>query len=89
MTMATDNSITVKFFARLREELDTSTLTVEAQPGLTAGQLLHSLASRGGNWAQLDGAQPVMIAVNQVVTKPDRALQPGDEVAFFPPVTGG
>ena len=89
MTMATDNSITVKFFARLREELDTTTLTVDAEPGLTAGQLLHNLATRGGHWAQLDGAQPVMIAVNQVMTKPDRALQPGDEVAFFPPVTGG
>lgn len=89
MIMATDNTITVKFFARLREELDTTTLAVEAEPGLTAGQLLHNLAARGGHWAQLDGAQPVMIAVNQVMTKPDRALQPGDEVAFFPPVTGG
>lgn len=89
MTMAADNNITVKFFARLREELDTASLTVEAQPGLTAGGLLHDLAARGGNWAQLDGAQPVMIAVNQVMTKPDKELQPGDEVAFFPPVTGG
>jgi sulfur-carrier protein len=87
--MATDNTITVKFFARLREELDTSTLTVDAEPGLTAGALLHSLAAKGGNWAQLDGDLPVMIAVNQEMTKPERALHPGDEVAFFPPVTGG
>lgn len=87
--MATDNTISVKFFARLREELDTETLTVAAEPGLTAGRLLQDLAARGGNWTQLDGAQPVMIAVNQVMTKPDKALQPGDEVAFFPPVTGG
>jgi len=87
--MATDNTLTVKFFARLREELDTATLTVEAEPGLTAGQLLHNLATRGGNWAQLDGAQPVMIAVNQVMVKPDTVLHAGDEVAFFPPVTGG
>lgn len=87
--MATDNTITVKFFARLREELDTASLTVAAEPGLTAGQLLHDLAARGGNWAQLDGAQPVMIAVNQQMTKPDKVLNPGDEVAFFPPVTGG
>ena len=63
MTMATDNSITVKFFARLREELDTSTLTVEAQPGLTAGQLLHSLASKGGNWARLKSTVPFGTAV--------------------------
>lgn len=87
--MSADNTITVKFFARLREELDTASLNVEAEPGLTAGRLLHDLAARGGNWTQLDGAQPVMIAVNQVMTKPDKVLQPGDEVAFFPPVTGG
>ncbi|MFO7994398.1 MAG: molybdopterin converting factor subunit 1 [Marinobacter sp.] len=87
--MSTDNTITVKFFARLREELNTESLTVAAGSGLTAGRLLQDLAARGGNWAQLDGAQPVMIAVNQVMTKPDRELQPGDEVAFFPPVTGG
>lgn len=87
--MATDNTITVKFFARLREELDTASLNVEAQPGLTAGSLLRTLAGNGGRWAQLDGAQPVMIAVNQVMTKPEKELQPGDEVAFFPPVTGG
>ncbi|MCL7945588.1 molybdopterin converting factor subunit 1 [Marinobacter sp. ATCH36] len=87
--MAADKTITVKFFARLREELDTASLTVEAEPGLTAGQLLSDLAARGGHWAQLDGAQPVMIAVNQLMTKPDKVLHPGDEVAFFPPVTGG
>jgi molybdopterin synthase sulfur carrier subunit len=87
--MATNKTITVKFFARLREELDTASLTIEPEPGLTAGKLLHDLAAKGGNWAQLDGAQPVMIAVNQVMTKPDKVLQTGDEVAFFPPVTGG
>lgn len=87
--MSADNTITVKFFARLREELGTATLNVEAEPNLTAGRLLHQLAARGGNWAQLDGALPVMIAVNQVMTKPEKALKPGDEVAFFPPVTGG
>lgn len=87
--MTGNNTVTVKFFARLREELDTASLTVEAEPGLTAGSLLNHLAAKGGSWAQLNGAQPVMIAVNQEMTKPDRALQPGDEVAFFPPVTGG
>jgi len=87
--MATDNIITVKFFARLREELGTDSFSIEANPGLTAADLMQSLAKKGGAWAQLDGAQPVMIAVNQEMTKPDKALHPGDEVAFFPPVTGG
>ncbi len=87
--MTTDNIITVKFFARLREELDTASLIVEAEDGLTAGRILQDLAGKGGSWAQLDGAQPVMIAVNQVMAKPGKELRAGDEVAFFPPVTGG
>ena len=87
--MTSNTTITVKFFARLREELDTTSMTLEAEPGLTANRLLRDLAAQGGSWAQLSGAQPVMIAVNHEMAKPDRALQPGDEVAFFPPVTGG
>ena len=87
--MAGNNTIRVRFFARLREELGTELLSVESEPGLTAGGLLRELAKKGGNWAQLDGPQPVMIAVNQEMTKADKTLQAGDEVAFFPPVTGG
>lgn len=87
--MSQDNTLTVRFFARLREELGTESLTLPAHPDATAGQLLSQLAERGGAWAQLTGAQPVMIAVNQTMAKPQTRLKPGDEVAFFPPVTGG
>ncbi len=87
--MSEDRTLTVRFFARLREELDTESLTLPVPPDATAGQLLSELARRGGAWAQLTGAQPVMIAVNQTMAKPDTPVGPGDEVAFFPPVTGG
>lgn len=83
------DTITVRFFARLREELDTETLEVSPRSGLTAGSLLEELAQRGGPWAQLDGDQPVMVAVNQAMARPATAINAGDEVAFFPPVTGG
>jgi molybdopterin synthase sulfur carrier subunit len=83
------NTITIRFFARLREELETEALTLTVQPGLTAGGLLAELASRGGAWARLKGDQSVMIAVNQMVAKPATLIKNGDEVAFFPPVTGG
>ncbi|MBW0148576.1 molybdopterin converting factor subunit 1 [Marinobacter arenosus] len=89
MTTETTDTITIRFFARLREELGAEQLTVPAQPGLTTGQILAELARRGGPWAQLQGSQPVMIAVNQTMAKPSTAVQGGDEVAFFPPVTGG
>lgn len=85
----TADTITIRFFARLREELDTEHLTLPAQPGLSAGGILATLAQRGGAWAQLQGDQPVMIAVNQTMAKLSTEVKAGDEVAFFPPVTGG
>lgn len=83
------DTITVRFFARLREELETEILEISPRPELTAGDLLKELAERGGAWSQLDGEQPVMVAVNQAMAKPSTAVRAGDEVAFFPPVTGG
>ncbi|WP_396622440.1 molybdopterin converting factor subunit 1 [Marinobacter sp. W-8] len=85
----TEPTLTVRFFARLREELGTETLTLPASEHQTVEDLLTHLASRGGAWAQLTGGQPVMVAVNQSMAKPSSRVQPGDEVAFFPPVTGG
>jgi len=89
MTESLANSVTVRFFARLREELDVEEMTITAESGLTAGKVLDQLASRGGPWAQLKGSQPVMIAVNQAMAKENTAVRAGDELAFFPPVTGG
>ena len=85
----TSQILTVRFFARLREELGTEQLTLPADKDQTAGDLLATLASRGGPWAQLQGSQPVMIAINQAMVKPATPVKAGDEVAFFPPVTGG
>lgn len=89
MTEALSDTLTVRFFARLREELGVEELSVESEPGLTAGKVLEQLASKGGAWTQLTGAQPVMIAVNQAMAKANTPVNAGDELAFFPPVTGG
>ncbi|GGC69687.1 molybdopterin converting factor subunit 1 [Marinobacter halophilus] len=85
----TDATLTIRFFARLREELGTESLQLPATPDQTVGGLLAELASRGGSWAQLQGDQPVMVAVNQAMARPSTPVNAGDEVAFFPPVTGG
>ncbi|MBU2872520.1 molybdopterin converting factor subunit 1 [Marinobacter salexigens] len=85
----TNQTLTVRFFARLREELGTEQLTLPAEKDQTAGDLLAELARRGGPWAQLQSGQPVMIAINQAMAKPATPVRAGDEVAFFPPVTGG
>ena len=85
----TEPTLTVRLFARLREELGTESLTLPASEHQTVADLLTQLASRGGVWTQLTDGQPVMVAVNQTMAKPSSPVQPGDEVAFFPPVTGG
>ncbi len=86
--MATD-ALTLRFFAKFREELGIDSETLPCRENLTAGGLRRELAARGGAWAQLDSDQPVMIAVNQTMARPDTLIHPNDEVAFFPPVTGG
>jgi molybdopterin synthase sulfur carrier subunit len=56
----------------------------------TVEGLRDQLRSRGGAWeTELAPARAVRVAVNQDMATLTTALQPGDEVAFFPPVTGG
>ncbi|WP_323750342.1 molybdopterin converting factor subunit 1 [Marinobacter sp.] len=81
--------LNIRFFARLREELGTESLQFPAVPGQTVDDVLSELANRGGVWAQLKGSQPVLMAVNQAMAKSSTPVHAGDEVAFFPPVTGG
>ena len=87
--MTTPDTIRVRFFARLREELDTDELAFPAGNAANAGDIARALAGRGGPWQQLTGDQPVLVAVNQAMAKPSTPVKAGDEVAFFPPVTGG
>lgn len=52
--------------------------------------LVEWLRARGGGYAQaLADPSLVRVAVNQEHVKPDHPVKPGDEVALFPPVTGG
>lgn len=84
-----DLTITVCFFARLRESLDTDRLDLTVPAGSQVNAVLTKLARRGGPWTEIESGQPVMIAVNQTMARGSTLLQDGDEVALFPPVTGG
>jgi molybdopterin synthase sulfur carrier subunit len=83
--------ITVLYFARLREAFGTSAETIELPAQVRDLEGLRAmLMARGGAWAQeLAPQKPVRAAVNQAMAVGDTALADGDEVAFFPPVTGG
>lgn len=81
--------IRVLYFASLRERLGATAETLSDQPE-TVGVLRSVLAARGDAWkTAFSGDQPVLAAVNQEMANDDTALGDGDEVGFFPPVTGG
>ena len=76
-------SIHVKFFASLRERLGREAQEVEARDGLTVGALWCKVSETDGLPAN------VLAALNQEYATPEQPVHDGDEVAFFPPVTGG
>ena len=80
----------VLFFAGLREALGTGTesLTLPADVA-TVGALRDRLAARGEPWSALATTKNLRSAVNQQMVGPEAPIKAGDEVAFFPPVTGG
>ena len=83
--------ITVVYFARLREALGKSgeELALPADVRDLAA-LRRLLMSRGGAWTdELADGKPVRAAVNQDMADGGTQIRDGDEVAFFPPVTGG
>lgn len=81
--------VRVLFFAGLREALGSSESLAWSPAIATAGALREHLAARGGAWEMLTTTRNLRVAVNQTMGSSDSAVSDGDEVAFFPPVTGG
>ncbi len=79
----------ILYFARLREELGLASEEFASQGEATVGALAAALVARGGKWQVLAQDQRLRVAVNQHMADAATPLKPGDEVAFFPPVTGG
>jgi len=74
--------VQVRYFAALRERVGRSEERIEVPEGSTAGEV----------WRLATGGplpENVLVAVNMEYTGPERKVADGDEVAFFPPVTGG
>ena len=83
--------INLLYFAGLREALGTPSEALPPLAGVTdIASLRVHLAARGGAWGeQFAPARQLRAAVNQDLAAPTTAITAGDEVAFFPPVTGG
>lgn len=82
--------IKILYFASLREKLGTAAEDLELPAGVAdVDGVLALLAQRGGEWATLASVKNLKYAVNQEMARSDTPVTDGDEVAFFPPVTGG
>ena len=83
--------LTVLYFAWLRERVGTGEESVVLPAGVgTVGELIAWLARCSPRHAAaFENRRTIRCAVNQDFADADAPIRPGDEVAFFPPVTGG
>lgn len=79
------------YFAWVRQRIGTASETVEApSEAATVEGLIDWLKTRGPGYAEaFRDTRAIRFAVNQEYVEPDHPVAAGDEVAFFPPVTGG
>lgn len=81
-------SVKILYFASLREAFGTSNETVALPPNInTVGALRDWLVGQGKT--ALGTTKNLRCAVNQDMARLDTSIKEGDEIAFFPPVTGG
>jgi molybdopterin synthase sulfur carrier subunit len=81
--------IKIVFFAALREQLNCQELQISSEQASTVGELKQLLADKGEHWKKAFSNSALLSAVNHDMVNHDHILKAGDEVAFFPPVTGG
>ncbi|MEM8948053.1 MAG: molybdopterin converting factor subunit 1 [Pseudomonadota bacterium] len=81
----------IRYFAWLRTKVGKAEEEVSPPADVTTvGDLMTWLAADRPGFAEAIGRKGVVrAAVNQDYAEPDHPVKPGDEVAFFPPVTGG
>ncbi|HET9578525.1 MAG TPA: molybdopterin converting factor subunit 1 [Usitatibacter sp.] len=84
--------VTLLYFASLRESLGIAREQVALPAGgtPTVSTLVDELRRREAHWSEaFASGKPWRVAVNQQMASLATPIKPGDEIAFFPPVTGG
>jgi molybdopterin synthase sulfur carrier subunit len=81
--------IKVLFFAQLKEQLGCSEYNLDINSSVSIDWLREQLANQDDNWQECMQNGKLLMAVNQELVSNEALVNDGDEVAFFPPVTGG
>ncbi len=83
--------IKIKYFARLGEALQSKEEDLEFDGNnVTVADLVDLLRGRGEPWtSQFSAQNSVLMALNHEMCDAQTSLKSGDEIGFFPPVTGG
>ena len=83
--------IAIHYFASIRESLgrDHENMELPVDVSTIDGLISYLVKKNGGDWSRVLEDNAVMVAINHEMTDRSAALAEGDEVAFFPPVTGG
>ena len=80
----------ILYFARLAETLGLKSEQIDVTDCSTVNDLVDLLRTRGEPYqSAFDGETRVLVAVNQEMSEPGAEIGNNDEIAFFPPVTGG
>ena len=81
--------IKIVFFAALREQLDCSELNISNENIKTVADVKQQLSDKNAHWRQILNNSSLLSAINHDMVDGSHLVTSGDEVAFFPPVTGG
>lgn len=81
--------IKLLFFAELRERLGESEMVMMDFSGSTVADVVNDIKQLNPRWYNILTEQKVLVAINHTMSGLSGAVGSGDEVAFFPPVTGG
>lgn len=81
--------ITVLFFAQLKEQLKTDKVQLNINTPCKVSDVMSVLLKENPQWQSSLDNRTLLSAVNQDMVPMDTDVKDGDEIAFFPPVTGG
>ena len=83
--------VNILYFAKLRESVGIEAETLEINENSKVSDLLYFLQNREEKWSEYfnDKKNILRVAINQKIVGVDHFISDGDEIAIFPPVTGG